>query len=127
MNKSVWISFFLLNTKEDILKNALLCCFTLYTNEVNGDQQLFGYPHSLKYLPSSSCVCVCVCVCVCLCVCVCVCVCVCLCVCVLGLHDSCKNVNHDFSPWELRSRFSYTILILFQTKFISTSDCLETT
>ncbi len=45
----------------------------------------------------------------------------------LGLHDSCKNVNHDFSPWELRSRFSYTILIFFQTKFISTSDCLETT
>ncbi len=33
----------------------------------------------------------------------------------LGLHDSCQNVTLNFSPWELRLRFSHTILN-FSTK-----------
>jgi len=39
--------FFLLNTKEDVLKNIVE--YGENTMEVNGAQQLFGYQHSSKY------------------------------------------------------------------------------
>ncbi len=52
MSFQTCINVFMLNTKEDILKNfeEMLTSRERNTMEVNGDHQLFDYQHSSKHL-----------------------------------------------------------------------------